>query len=419
MLSPTDHCIIVGAGHAAAQLCASLRQHGWAGRLTLIGDEPVLPYHRPPLSKTYFKPEDETGDRPKLQWIRPADFYASNHIDRKLGEPVRSIDRDAKTIRVGNETLSYDTLVLATGSLHRRPPIDGIDHPRVLSLRTAQDADAIRESLPGAQHAAVIGAGFIGLEVAAALRKLGLGVTVFEMADRVLARVTGEATSDYYQDLHRGHGVDLRTNASVSAIQENDGQLSLISGDGVACEADFVIVGAGAQPNQALALDAGLDCDNGILVDEHNRSTDPSIFSIGDCCNQYHPMYETRLRIESIQNATDQGKAVAAVLAGKPAPKTGLPWFWSDQYDVKLQIAGLSTGYDRCIPRGEPRPGSTYSLWYFKGDRLIAVDAMNDPRSYVIASKLIPKGAEPDPGVIADPDQDLKPLLTSSKSAAP
>ncbi|MEM6550632.1 MAG: FAD-dependent oxidoreductase [Planctomycetota bacterium] len=418
MLKSTDHCIIVGAGHAAAQLCASLRQHGWAGRLTFIGDEPVLPYHRPPLSKTYFKPQDDSGQSPELQWIRPEAFYQDHAIERRLGQPVESIDRDAKTVRLGDETLVYDALVLATGSIHRRPPIEGIDHPRVFSLRTAQDADAIRDSLPEAKHAAVIGAGFIGLEVAASLRTLGLGVTVFEMADRVLARVTGEATSGYYEALHRGHGVDLRTSASVSAIRENNGRLSLMTGDNMACEADFVIVGAGAQPNQMLAFDAGLDCDNGILVDEHNRTSDGSVFAIGDCCNQYHPMYGTRLRIESIQNATDQGKALAAVLAGAPTPKIGLPWFWSDQYDVKLQIAGLSTGYDRCIARGEPEPGATFSLWYLKAGRLIAVDAMNDPRSYVIASKLIPKGAEPDPELIADPTQDLKPLLTSPSVAS-
>ncbi len=410
-MNPAEQrCVIVGAGHAAAQLCASLRQAQWPGSITLVGDEPSVPYHRPPLSKSRLDPGADSA----LQMIRPTDFYAKQQVELRLGHTVRAIDREERTVDVGHAKLPYDVLVLATGSLNRLPPITGIEHPRVFSLRTAADAEALRAQVENAQHVAVIGAGFIGLEVAAALRKIGRDVTVLEMSNRVLSRVTSPAVSTYFEALHRDHGVTLRTGVSVSMIQEKQGQLDLLEDDhSVVCRADLIVLGAGARPNDDLARLAELDVNNGILVDEANRTSDPAIFAMGDCCNQFRPLYQTRLRLESVQNATDQAKIIAAAICGLPLPAETLPWFWSDQYDVKLQIAGVSSGYDQCIVRGVAEPGSSFSAWYLQEGRLIAVDAINDPRAYVVASKLILRGARPSPQVLADTGRELKELLPS------
>ncbi len=410
MSAAQQHCVIVGAGHAAAQLCASLRQAQWPGRITLVGDEPGIPYHRPPLSKSQLHP----GADASLQMIRPAEFYAKQQVELRLAQTVQSINRERRTVDVGQTKLPYDTLVLATGSLNRRPPITGIEHPRVFSLRTAADAEALRDQVQDAEHVAIIGAGFIGLEVASALRKIGRDVTVLEMANRVLSRVTSPAVSAYFSSLHREHGVDLRTGVSVSMIQEKEGHLTLLDGDdSVVCRADLIVLGAGARPNDDLARLANLEVNNGILVDEANRTCDPVIFAMGDCCNQFRPLYQTRLRLESVQNAIDQAKIIAAAICGLPLPAETLPWFWSDQYDVKLQIAGVSAGYDECILRGVAKPDSSFSAWYLQRDRLIAVDAINDPRAYVLAGKLILRGARPSPQVLADTGRELKELLSS------
>ncbi len=378
------------------------------GRITLVGDEPIAPYHRPPLSKSQLDPAVESS----LQLIRPSDFYARQQIELRLGQTVRSIDRATRTIEIDQTKLPYDTLVLATGSVNRRPSIIGIEHPRVLSLRTAEDAVALRTRVRDTQRAAIIGAGFIGLEIASSLRKIGREITVLEMANHALSRVTSPVVSTFFESLHRSHGVDLRTNVSVSKIQDEDGRLTLFAADeSVVCRADLVVIGAGARPNDDLARLAGLDVKNGILVDEHNRTSDPAIYAIGDCCNQFHPMYQTRLRLESVQNATNQAKAVAAAICQLPTPPATLPWFWSDQYDVKLQIAGISAGYDQCIIRGHPEPGSSFSAWYLKHGRLIAVDAINDARAYVVAGKLILRSARPAPDDLADPNRDLRDFL--------
>ncbi len=410
MTQAEQHCVIVGGGHAAAQLCVSLRQAQWPGRITLVCDEPSVPYHRPPLSKSQLNP----GADSSLQLIRPTDFYAKQQVGLRLAQTVRSIDRERRTVDVGQTKLSYDTLVLATGSLNRRPPITGIELPGVFSLRTAADAEALRAQVQNAQHVAVIGAGFIGLEVASALRKIGCNVTVLEMANRVLSRVTSPAVSTYFESLHREHGVALRTGVSISMIQEKEGQLTLLEGDhSLVCRADLIVLGAGARPNDDLARLANLEVNNGILVDEANRTCDPAIYAMGDCCNQFRPLYQTRLRLESVQNATDQAKIIAAAICGLPLPAETLPWFWSDQYDVKLQIAGVSAGYDQCVLRGVAEPGSSFSAWYLNQGRLIAVDAINDPRAYVVASKLILRSARPSLQILADQDRDLKELLLS------
>jgi 3-phenylpropionate/trans-cinnamate dioxygenase ferredoxin reductase subunit len=408
-MNPADQsCVIIGAGHAAAQLCASLRQSEWPGRITLIGDEPIVPYHRPPLSKSHLDPAADAS----TQLIRPLSFYTLNKVDLKLGHRVRSIDRETRTVDVGHANIPYDMLVLSTGSSHRRPAITGIEHPRVLSLRTADDAAALRERIRDARRVAIIGAGFIGLEVAASLRKLGREVVVFETADRVLSRVTSPEVSSFFEALHRRHDVDLRTGVSITKIDERGGRLSLFAADeSEVCRADLIVLGAGATPNGDLARLAGLETDNGIVVDDRNRTSDPAIYAMGDCCNQVHPIYQTRLRLESVQNATDQAKVVAAAICNQPASAPTLPWFWSEQYDVKLQIAGISTHYDQCVIRGCPEPGRAFSAWYLRQRRLIAVDAINDARAYVIGSKLIPRGAQPAAEVLTDTQRDLKELL--------
>ncbi len=401
--------VILGAGHAAAQLCASLAQARWPGRVTVVGDEPTAPYHRPPLSKTHLDPAAD----PPVQLIRPLDAYAGQGVELRLGQTARSIDREARTVDVGHDHVPYDTLVLATGSLGRRPPITGIEHPRVFSLRTAADAAALRAGVRDARRVAIIGAGFIGLEVASSLRKAGRDVTVLQVGSRVLSRVTSPPVSAFFEALHRCHNVDLRTGVSVTLVEEEaDGLLALSAGDqGVVCRADVVVVGTGARPNDDLARLAGIEVNNGVLVDDRHRTSDPAVLAMGDCCNQVHPTYGARLRLESVQNATDGAKAVAATVCGLPAAAPTLPWFWSDQYDVKLQIAGLATGYDQCVIRGDPVPGSAFSAWYLKHGRLIAVDAVNDPRAYVVGSKLIPRGARPAADVLADRGRDLKDLL--------
>lgn len=413
MNTPNKHCVIVGAGHSAAQLCTSLVQADWPGRITVIGDEPHVPYHRPPLSKSYLNPK---APEP-LQSIRPESFYSEHSIELLLGCRVESIDREARQVGLGDRTITYDVLTLATGSKHNRPPIPGIDHSNVFTLQTAEQADVIREEIQPDSSVVVIGAGFIGLEVAASLRKLGVNVSVLERMDRVLSRVTSPQVSGYFDAMHRQHGVDLRTGVSVLSIDEVEGRMVVQTESGDKFNADFVVVGAGAAPNAQLANDAGLTVENGIAVDEFNRTSDPNIYAMGDCCNQFRPLYNTSLRLESVQNAVDQAKTVAAAIAGKPEPHNALPWFWSDQYDVKFQTAGISTGYGQCLIRGELQPGESFSVWYLKDGRLIAVDAVNDSRSYAVASKVIPAGQCPDHALIADPSVSPKELLQSARES--
>jgi len=402
--------VIVGAGHAAAQLCASLMQASWKGKITVIGDEPHPPYHRPPLSKSFLNPQSPEP----LQFIRPQSFYNDHSIELILGQRVEAIDRTAREVRVGKRTIPYSTLTLATGSTHRRPPIEGIDHENVLTLQTAAQAFDIREKIRSGNTVVVIGAGFIGLEVAASLRQLGVQVVVLERMERVLSRVTSPEVSSFFEALHQSYDVQLHTGVNVMAIDEVKGGLAVRTDKGQEFKADFVVVGAGAVPNDGLAKQAGLTVDNGIHVDQSNRTDDPNIYAVGDCCNQFHSIYQIRLRLESVQNAIDQAKTVAASITGQTATTNTLPWFWSDQYDVKLQIAGVSTGYDQCLIRGTAEPGQSFSAWYLKSGRLIAVDAINDSRVYAVASKLIPARRRPALNQITDNNFTPKELLQSA-----
>lgn len=406
------HCVVVGAGHAAAQLCGSLRQLDWPGRITLIGDEPVLPYHRPPLSKSQLDPRSPEP----IQLIRPEAFYRDGEIETITGQRVVALDRISRRVMLESDrSLGFDVLVLATGSTHQKPPIPGADHARVMTLQTAAQAEAIRVLVPNTQKVVVIGGGFIGLEAAASLRKLGVQVTVLEFADRVLSRVTSPEVSSYFAKLHRGNGVELQTSTAATAICERDGQLEVATQSGDEISADFVLVGVGALPNVQLAEASGLEVDNGVLVNAFNQTSDPKIYAIGDCCRQHHPLYGTHLRLESVQNASDQAKTAALSIAGSPKPHEAVPWFWSDQYDTKFQIAGVSNGYDRNVTRGTPEPGQSFSIWYFKSDKLIAVDAINDPSSYAVAGRVIPAGKSPDSALIADVAVSPKEILQSAR----
>ena len=398
--------VVVGAGQAGAALVARLRALGHVGPLALVGAEPDPPYQRPPLSKAYLKGEME---RERL-YLRPPSFYAEAGIDLVLGRAVTRIDPAAKQVICDDGTsLPYDLLALTTGAVPRRlDPAQGGDLANVLVMRSLADADALARAVAGGARALIVGGGYIGLEAAAVLREKELAVTLIEAAPRILARVAAPATADFFRDLHRGHGVEIREGAALDRLAGNAGRVSggVLAG-GALIPADLVLVGIGIRPETALAEAAGLACGDGILVDALGRTSDPAIFAAGDCAR--FPHRGRPIRLESVPNAIDAAEAVAAAMLGGQEAYLARPWFWSDQYDVKLQIAGLNTGWDRTLTRPGSRLGAQ-SVWYYAGDRLLAVDAMNDPRAYMTAKRWIEAGVSPDPARIADPACDLKTL---------
>lgn len=399
------HFIVIGAGQAGASLVAKLRKDGFSGDITLIGEEPVVPYQRPPLSKAYL-----LGDMAlERLFLRPETFYAEQNISLRLGEPVTAINPKAKTVTVGDETLTYDQLALTTGSEPRRlSSAIGGDLENVFVVRTLADVDKMAESVTEGARALIVGGGYIGLEAAAVASKRGVRVTLVEMADRILQRVASSETSRYFRELHRSHGVDVREGTGLERLTGTQGKVSgAVLTDGSVLELDFVVAGVGIVPSTGLAEQAGLTIHNGIRVDTHGRSSDGSIWAAGDCaCFPYRGDW---LRLESVPNAIDQAECVAANMLGAGQDYVPQPWFWSDQYDVKLQIAGLNTGYDRIITR--KGDNGAVSFWYYAGQQLLAVDAMNDPRSYMVGKRLIDGGKSPAPGLIADPKTDMKALL--------
>jgi 3-phenylpropionate/trans-cinnamate dioxygenase ferredoxin reductase subunit len=377
--------VIAGAGHASGQMVASLRQHGFEGQVVLVGDEPYLPYQRPPLSKKYLAGELAT----ERLYVKPPSFYDEAGVELRLETRVTAIDRDASRLSVEDgDDLAYDTLVLALGSRSRRLHVEGNDLDRVHYLRSIADVDAIREDLEPGRHLVIVGAGYIGLEVAAVARQAGLDVTVVEIADRVMSRVVSPEISDFYQIEHANQGVRLRLSTGVSAFKGKKRVKSVVTSEGEEIRADLVVVGAGIVPNTELASAAGLRVDNGIVVDDHCRTTDPSIFAVGDCTLHPNAIYDRMLRLESVHNALEQAKTAAANICGKDATYRQVPWFWSDQYDLKLQIAGLSEGYDDVVIRGNPADRS-FSCVYLRENRLVAVDAINAPRDFMQAKALI------------------------------
>ena len=397
------HVVVIGAGQAGASLVTRLRAQGFDGVITLIGDEPVPPYQRPPLSKKYLLGEMAL----ERLYLRPGAAYAEAGIELRTGTQATAIDRAAREVVMGDERLGYDMLVLATGSRPRRlPAAIGGDLQGVHVVRTLADVDAMVPGVVSGARVLIVGGGYIGLEAAAVAASRGMQVTLVEMADRILQRVAAPETSDYFRALHARHGVDIREGVGLERLTgEGQVQAALLS-DGTELDVDMVIVGVGIVPDTALAEDAGLATDNGIAVDAQGRTSDPAIWAAGDCAS--FPYGSGRLRLESVPNAIDMADCVADNIMGKGQEYVPKPWFWSDQYDVKLQIAGLGTGHDRIVTRGA---GAAVSFWYYAGDRLLAVDAMNDPRAYMVGKRLIEAGKTADPARVADLGTDLKALL--------
>jgi 3-phenylpropionate/trans-cinnamate dioxygenase ferredoxin reductase subunit len=400
-----SHVVVIGAGQAGASVVARLRAKGHEGPITLIGEEPVPPYQRPPLSKGYLLGE-MGADRLML---RSPEFYQEHGIALKLGQPVDMIDRAGQTVTVGGDVIGYDELVLTTGSVPRRlPAAIGGDLAGVYTVRTLADVDAEASEFVAGRHVVIVGGGYIGLEAAAVAAKLGLHVTVVEMAPRILQRVAAPETSDWFRSLHRAHGVTILEGTGLDRLIGQDGRVVAAHlADGRKIAADFVIVGVGIVPATALAERAGLEIENGIRTDAQGRTSDPHIWAAGDCAS--FPWQGGRLRLESVQNAIDQAELVADNILGAGLDYVPMPWFWSDQFDCKLQIAGLNIGYDHIVTRGPE--GDAVSFWYFRGDQLLAVDAMNDPRAYMVGKRLIEMGRTVDPVALRDPGTNLKALL--------
>ncbi len=399
-----SHIVVIGAGQAGASLVGKLRTEGFEGEITLLGAEEGPPYQRPALSKAYLLGE---MDRERL-FLRPRDWYEGNDINLRTGTRVVEVDPAAKTVTLsGEEVLSYDHLAFTTGSHPRTCPaamggtLDG-----VFAVRDLADADALKPEFVAGRKLLVIGGGYIGLEAAAVAAKMGLHVVLVEMEDRILRRVAATETSDFFRALHREKNVDIREGTSLSRLIGEDRVTGAVLSDGTEIEVDFAIAGIGIYPATVLAESAGVVCDDGIVTDAYGRTSDPHIWAAGDCATL--EWQGKNIRLESVGNAIDQAEAVARNMLGANEVYLPKPWFWSDQYDTKLQIAGLNSGYTQVVTREH---GDARSHWYYRDETLLAVDAMNDPRSYMIGKRLIEAGKSPAPAVIADPETDMRALL--------
>ncbi len=403
--------VVIGAGQAGLQSSESLRTAGFAGSITLVGEEPCGPYHRPPLSKAWLAGELEAAQLA----MRSPEVLARKDIALRTGSHAQCIDRVTRTVLLADGgSLAYDGLVLATGSRPRLLSVPGSAARNVLALRSRDDATALSEHLGRCAASnlpvVVVGGGFIGLEVAATARKKGLAVTVLEAAPRLLARVLTPQLSEWFAALHAGHGVELVFDARLETIETRDDlAVAVHCADGRSYPCGVVVVGIGVEANDLLARAAGLECDRGIVVDECARTSDPAIVAAGDCTAR-RLADGTLLRLESVNNASEQGKSAAAALLGIPRPFTGTPWFWSDQHGVKLQMAGLSTGSDRWVARG-PLTDRAFSIFHFQGLRLIGVDSINASKDHLLARKLLDAGVSPTPTQAADTAFDLATLL--------
>jgi 3-phenylpropionate/trans-cinnamate dioxygenase ferredoxin reductase subunit len=398
--------VIAGAGHAAGQVIASLRQHKFEGQIVLVGEERYLPYQRPPLSKKFL-----AGEMPAERlYYKPSSFYEDADVETHLETRIESVDREAKSIvTTAGDRIPYDKLVLALGSRVRRLPVEGANLDNVHYLRNIADVESIRGGFEAGKRLVVIGAGYIGLEVAAVANQAGLDVTVIEMADRVMSRVVSPEVSDFYQIEHTVKGVRFRLSSGVAGLEGKKRVKAVVTSDGEEIPADLVVIGVGILPNTELATAAGLEVENGIVVDDHCMTSDPDIFAVGDCTLHPNAIYERRLRLESVHNALEQAKTAAANICGQDTAYCQVPWFWSDQYDLKLQIAGLSQGYDDVVIRGNPAERS-FSCLYLKEGRLIAVDAINAPRDFVQSKQLIADRVRVATDRLADTDVMLKEL---------
>jgi len=399
-----DRVVVVGGGQAGAALVAKLRGDGFQGAITLIAREPVPPYQRPPLSKKYLLGEMAE----ERLYLKPASFYADNGIELVLGTTAVSIDRAARQISSRDRSWPYDALALTTGARARQlPGALGGELQGVYVVRTLADVDAMAPEVVEGRRALVVGGGYIGLEAAAVFAQKGLKVSVIELAERILQRVASAATSDFVRDLHQRHGVDIRESTGFARLSGIDRVDSAVLSTGERLAVDFAVIGIGIKPDVRLAEAAGLTVDNGIAVDGRCRTSDPAIYAAGDCAS--FPYGGRRIRLESVQNAIDQAEHAARAIMGSEEDYRPHPWFWSDQYDAKLQIAGLNAGYDRTVIRPGHRPGGQ-SIWYFRGPDLLAVDAISDPKAYMQGKRWIEAGVSPDPKALADPEVDLKGL---------
>lgn len=385
----TSKAVIVGASHAGAQVAASLRQERWPGEIILIGNESALPYQRPPLSKEYLAGKSTL----EALAIRNREFYDKHGIQLVDGT-VSAIDRgQGRAVLESGESLTYDKLALCVGARPKMLTVPGADLRGVFYLRTAADVELIRQAAAAASRVIVIGGGYIGLETAASLRGFGLEVAVVEAADRVLERVTDPCVSAFFERLHREEGVAIQTSSHVQALRESSRGLEVVLRDSSSIAADLVVVGIGVEPNVALAADAGLAIDNGILIDANARTTDPNIFAAGDCASHDSARYGQRLRLEAVSSAGEQAKVAAAAMCGKSREIDALPWFWSDQYNVKLQIAGLNHGYDEVVVIGDPARDREFSCFYLLQGELVAADCVNRPRDFIFSKRAISQGA--------------------------
>ena len=399
--------LIIGGGQAGLSCAAELRRRGHAGPVTILAGESVAPYQRPPLSKGYL-----SGETPLDRlWLKPEAFYAASRIDLRPGVRAAAINRAARCVVTdGGERLPYDALVLATGGTARHLPIPGARLAGVHVLRTLAEADALSAALSESRRLVVIGAGYIGLEVAAASRKRGKEVVVLEAADRPMSRTASPLLSGWFGAIHRGYGVDLRVGTAVTAI-EGEGRVEAVRCGAETIPADLVLVAAGLTPDDSLARQAGLDCGDGVIVDNRARTSDPAIFAVGDVANLPSARYGRRLRLESVQNAVDQAKAAAAEICGEGADYDPVPWFWSDQYELKLQIAGLIEGADTLVRRGDPEEGR-FALFHYRQGRLVACEAVNAAPEYMAAQRLIARGLSPDPERVRDQSVAMKDFLS-------
>lgn len=400
--------MIVGAGQAGVQLCLALRKEKFEGSVTLYGAETDYPYHRPPLSKSYLTGKDDDAKLP----MRPPSFYTSKAIDIRLSEEVKSINTGERTVTSKSGSQSYDHLVLATGARPRQLSIEGSHLHGVNVLRSVNDSRVIKEQLDQASSIVIVGAGFIGLEVAAAAISMGKKVAVFDMADRVMGRAVAPQISTWFEAAHKLAGIDFYLEESISSIEGSNDRVSgvrRLAGEPI--EAQMVLLGIGVVPNAELAETAGLDCNNGIVVDEFCRASEERVFAAGDCANHPNKFADGEaVRLESIQNATDQARVIAAGIVGQPIPYTAVPWFWSDQGEHSLQMAGLGQSADQFVTRGLPS-SSSFSVFHYKGDRLLAVDSVNNPRDHMLARKLLAAGLSPLPEQAQTVDFELKSVL--------
>lgn len=399
-----DSVVIVGASHAGVHLAAKLRDLDWQGNITLVGEEPYLPYERPPLSKDYLL---DKKSQQQIQ-LRNETFFRERNIHLCLGSPVEKIDRENKQVTLGaGHQIGYDKLAICTGASPIRLKLPGSDLKGICYIRTIADMNHIKPVVKPGKNAVIVGGGYIGLEAAAALRQLGMNVTVIEQLDRVLARVTAPVLSDFYTRVHSEEGVVIETGRSVCGFEGGHKVEAVLTDDGGKFPADLVIIGIGVRPNVALAQEAGMDVDNGICVDAFCKTADPNIFAAGDCVSFPYAPLNKRIRLESVPSALEQAVCVASGIAGAEYAYSLLPWFWSDQYDVKLQIAGINTGYDRILIRGSSIEGRSFSAWYFEGEKLLAVDCIHRPKDFMAAKMILKNGEVPGDDAIQDESFDL------------